>query len=248
MARRLSVLFVIIALLSFSTTVHAAADNLLEGMAKKAERGVVNTLTALWEFPMQIYKGFKNGLKNDGEHKLLGGLVGICDGVKHSLGRGASGLIDLGGFWAANPTDNEGIGLPLDAEYAWQDGDPYDPFDPSFAEASLVPMKKKFLRGAGNALLCLAEIPGQVTRGIKQEDPFLGLAKGIWYTGSRVWHGIGDLLTVCLPGPTDQKGLAFDQEWPWEAFHEADFSQKAPQTPTREVIKTTTGTSEISTK
>ncbi len=247
MTRRLTAIFVLMVFLSFSTTVYAAADNLLDGMAKKAERGVVNSLTALWEFPMQIYKGFKNGVNNDGENKLLGGLVGICDGVKHSLGRGISGLTDLVGFWAANPTDNEGIGLPLDAKYSWEEGDPYNPFDPSFAEASLVPMKKKFMRGAGNTFLCLAELPGQITKGIKEEDPFLGLAKGIWYTGSRALHGISELLTVCLPAPKDQMGLAFDQEWPWDALQSADYTQKAPQVPTRDIIKTT-GVKNISTK
>ncbi|MFH1753863.1 MAG: hypothetical protein ABH875_06740 [Candidatus Omnitrophota bacterium] len=241
--RRLSVLFLLVVFLSFATTVYAAADNLLDGMAKKAERGVVNTLSALWEFPAQIYKGFKNGVNGDGDNKLLGGLMGICDGVKHTLGRGISGLTDLGGFWAANPTDNEGVGLPLDAKYAWEEGEAYNPWDPSFAEASLVPMKKKFMRGTGNALLCIGELPGQLTRGIQNEDPFLGLAKGVWYTLSRAWHGVSEMLTTCLPGPKDQMGLAFDQEWPWDALQAADYTKKSPEIPTREIIKTTTGTS-----
>ncbi len=225
MGRFFVVVLAIMVFLSFTASAHAQADDLLDGMRKKLERGVVNTLTAGVEFPNKIIKGFKYGVDGEGNNKLLGGFVGICDGFKHTLGRFASGVTDVAGFWAANPANNEGIGIPLDAEYAWEDGEAYNLFDPSFGEATLAPVQNKFMRGAGNLLLCFLEFPGQVIKGSKEDDFGGGIVKGVWYTLSRAWHGASEMVTPCLPWPKDQMGVAFDQRYPWDAFHAADFSK-----------------------
>ncbi|GAI67572.1 unnamed protein product, partial [marine sediment metagenome] len=44
--------------------------------------------------------------------------------------------------------DNKNIGIPLDAEYAWEEGEPYDILNPSFTEGTLAPVTNKLFRGA----------------------------------------------------------------------------------------------------
>ena len=218
MLKRLSVVLAAIMLLSFTGTAYAASDDLVDGMGKKLVRGVVDTFTGWVEFPMQIKKGYDEGFMDNEDLKLVGAVAGIFDGFCHSLGRTASGLKDLFCFWAANPQDNEGVGIPLDAEYAWEDGDPYNIFEPDIYNGGIVPVGKKLFRGVGNALLGIAELPGQVMKGIDEGDPGMGLVKGVWYTFSRGAYGISDVMTALVPGPIDEVGLAFEEEYPWEAL------------------------------
>ena len=46
-----------------ATSAFAAADEILEGMGKKAMRGVINLVSAPVELPAQIIKGFNNGFE-----------------------------------------------------------------------------------------------------------------------------------------------------------------------------------------
>lgn len=197
---------------------HAASDELFQGMGEKLWRGIVNTLTGWVEFPAQIIKGYNEGFMGDEDNKIVGAFIGIFDGIGHSAGRTLSGVTDIVGFWAASPESNEGVGIPLDAEYAWEEGRPYDMFDPDFTEATLRPMGKKLLRGLSNGLLGFVEIPGQIIKGISERAPDLGIIKGIWYMYSREVNGLSDIVTVILPNPEDTKGLAFDEEYPWDAL------------------------------
>lgn len=154
------------------------------------------------------------------DDKIGGAIVGIFDGIGHSAGRTLSGVTDIVGFWAASPRTNEGAGLPLDAEYAWEEGEPYDLFDPDFKEATVMPVGKKLIRGLSNGLLGIVEIPGQIMKGVSEGAPDLGIVKGIWYFYSREVAGLSDIVTIILPNPEDTKGLAFDEEYPWEALVE----------------------------
>ena len=215
---RIAILAFIMVVVFSCSSVYAEGNELLEGMGKKFVRGAVNILTGWVELPMQTIKGYKRGLPGDEDNKVLGVTCGFFKGIGHSIGRTVWGVVELVGFWAANPEDNAGIGLPLDAEYAWEEGEPYNCMDPSFGEATLQPMGKKLIRGLQNGIFGFAELPGQIIRGVKEGAPDFGIIKGFWFWYSREVYGIGDLATVIFPIPEDNPGRSFDDEYPWDAF------------------------------
>ncbi|MDD4013632.1 MAG: exosortase system-associated protein, TIGR04073 family [Candidatus Omnitrophica bacterium] len=196
----------------------ATVDELMTGMGHKAWRGIINLVTGWVEIPAQIVKGYQRGIGADQNNKVGGAIVGIFTGVVHASGRTLSGAGDIVSFWAADPESNEGIGLPLEAEYAWGEGEPYNLFDPSFGEATAAPILKKFGRGIGNTLFGFAEVPGQIAKGIEAKALDLGIFKGLWYSISREIDGCFDLVTFLLPGPVETKALPFDEKWPWSAI------------------------------
>ncbi|NQT06729.1 MAG: exosortase system-associated protein, TIGR04073 family [Candidatus Omnitrophica bacterium] len=218
MFKGLTAIVIAIMLVSFATAAYASTDEFVEGMRNKLWRGAVNTLTGWVELPTQIIKGYSEGFMGDETGKVAGTVMGIFDGLCHFAGRTASGLVDLFGFWTANPVDNAGVGLPLDAEYAWEEGEPYDMFDPNLMDGGVKPIGKKLLRGAGNIFLGVAELPGQVIKGASEGAPDLGIIKGLWYWYSREVYGFSDIVTVLLPGTKDQVGMPFDEEYPWDAL------------------------------
>lgn len=191
--------------------VYATTEELIGGMGTKFVRGVVNTFTGWIEFPVQIYKGYE-------KTSFPGALVGIFTGVWYGVGRTASGVIEMASFWAADPKDNDGVGIPLDAEYAWEEGTHHNPVDPNFMDATVAPMGNKLLRGAGQAIFGFVEVPGQILKGAREKAPDFGIIKGFWYWFSRDIDGIYDVCTFWLPNPRDTKGLAFDEKWPWSAL------------------------------
>ncbi|MFH1753162.1 MAG: exosortase system-associated protein, TIGR04073 family [Candidatus Omnitrophota bacterium] len=218
MVKRAASYFMIVSVILVSTpAAYAASNDLLEGMFQKLGRGVVDVLTGWIELPAQISKGYSEGLAGDGRRKTLGAGVGIIKGISNSCGRTFSGLSDIVTFWAANPADNEGVGIPLDSDYAWQRGEPYDYFYPTFTEGVFEPMGKKFLRGLGNVTLGWAEIPGQMLKETQKGAIDLGFIKGMWYWLSRAADGFSDIFTAFLPNHVDEKGIAFEEEWPWDA-------------------------------
>jgi putative exosortase-associated protein (TIGR04073 family) len=216
MKKTVLVLFVV-AVFSCST-VYAATDDIVAGMGKKFFRGFVNVLTGWVELPMQTIKGYKRGVSGNEDDKILGTTCGFLKGIGHTIGRTAWGAVELVGFWTANPEDNLGMGIPLDATFAWEEGEPYDCYDPSFGEATLQPMSKKFLRGLGNSLFGFAELPSQVAKGVNEGASDLGIIKGLWFWYSRQIYGIADLATVIFPTPEDNTGYRFDEEYPWDAL------------------------------
>jgi putative exosortase-associated protein (TIGR04073 family) len=124
----------------------------------------------------------------------------------------------MAGFWAADPANNEGVGVPLQTTYAWEEGAPYDMAKPDLETATIKPVGNKLGRGLGNALLAFLELPGQVVKGVKLKAPDAGIVKGLWYWYSREIDGIYDVCTFWLPNPKDTKALAFDEKWPWSAL------------------------------
>lgn len=190
---------------------HASAEQLVSGMGNKLWRGIVNTFTGWIELPMQIAKGYE-------KDNVGGAFVGIFTGVWHGVGRTLSGFGDMAGFWAADPANNDGVGIPLDAEYAWEQGDHYSLTDPSFGEATLNPIGSKLGRGLGQAIFGFVEFPGQILKGIKAKAYDLGIIKGLWYWFSREVDGVYDFVTFPLPNPKDTKALPYDEKWPWSAL------------------------------
>ena len=209
-----------------ATNAHADSDNVFSGMGAKLWRGIVNTATGWIELPAQTMKGYKYGYLGNENHKVGGVLLGMLTGVVHATGRTLSGAFDIAGFWAADHPDNDGVGTPLDAEYAWEEGTPYNHFAPSYEEATLGPWSNKLLRGAGDSLGGFLEFPGQIMKGIKNKSYDLGIIKGLWYWYSRQVDGIANVSTFFLPNPPDTKGAAFDEKWPWSAFGDSFSSDK----------------------
>lgn len=222
MKKNIVCIFLAVFMLLYSVGAVYAADTegFIGGMGKKFVRGVVNTFTGWVEIPVQIAKGYNKGFPGYENNKLGGAFIGIFTGVWHSLGRTFSGFRDMAGFWAADHRDNDNIGIPLDAEYAWEDGTPHDTTKPSFQEATIAPMGNKLVRGLGDTIFGFLELPGQIVKGVKLQAPDAGVGKGLWYWFSREIDGVYDAATFAVPNPNDTKALPYDEEWPWNALSE----------------------------
>jgi putative exosortase-associated protein (TIGR04073 family) len=199
----------------------ANTEEFIGGMGKRFIRGVINTFTGWIEIPAQIAKGYNRGFGGNPNNKGVGAFVGIFDGTWMALGRTFSGFRDMAGFWAADHKTNDGVGIPLDAEYAWGEGAPYSLTKPNFAEATVEPMGNKLLRGVSDLLLGVLELPGQITKGIRIKAPDAGVVKGIWYFCSRTLDGAYDASTFLVPNPKDTTALPFDEDKPWDAMTES---------------------------
>jgi len=186
-------------------------EECIGGMGKKFARGVTNVFTGWIEIPTQISKGYKKAC-------FGGACVGVFTGLWHFVGRTFSGFGDMSGFWAADPASNEGVGIPLDAECAWEEGMHYSLTNPSFGDATITPIGKKITRGLGNAAFGFLEVPGQLVKGMRNKACDWGAGKALWYWFSREMDGVYDLATAPFPNPKDTMGLAFDEEWPWTAI------------------------------
>ena len=75
-----------------------------------------------------------------------------------------------------------------------------------------------FLYGFGEPAIGFVEVPGQIAKGMTEKAPDLGIIKGLWYWYSREVYGIGDLVSVIFPISEDNPGVAFDEEYPWDAL------------------------------
>ena len=205
-----------------SVSVFAASDEVLTGMGKKALRGGVDMVTGIVELPMQTYKGFHNGvgfIKNKPASVTVGTILGFFRGISHSAGRVGSGAKDLFGFWTANPENNDGVGVPFDAEYAWEMGSQYSYFEPSLKEG-VKPVGRKFAHGVTDAFLGILEVPGQIKEGLDDDEVLLGTGKGVWFFFSRTFNGFGDIFLSIVPNHKTTEGYAWDGEWPWSALTE----------------------------
>ena len=200
--------------------VHASTTNIPQGMGHKAVRGAVNLVTGIVEVPAQTAKGYKKGfkfIKNNFGSKTVGTILGLFRGFGHTAGRVSWGGMELFGFWAANPEDNQGVGIPFDAEYAWQQGEQYDLFKPSFKEG-VKPIGQKFLHGVANGFGGIAEVPGQIKLGISEGHPIKGVGKGFWFWFSRMTYGFSNIWTSLVPNEPDNLGYPFNGKWPWSAL------------------------------
>ena len=220
MAKRVSAALLAIALIFSTTAVNAESQDLMGGMFNKCERGIRDVLSFWVEIPAQVVKGYYNGFAGDEHQKILGASVGIFTGAHNAVGRALSGAGELVSFWAANPASSDNVGIPFDAELAWEEGEAYDLFYPSFVEGAVVPTGNKLFRGVNNLLFGIAEIPGQILKGINEGEPATGIIKGFWYWGSREIQGIIDIISIFHPNHEGQKGMVFDEENAWDALFE----------------------------
>ncbi len=201
----------------------AASDEVVPGMGNKLVRGFVNGITGIVELPMQTIKGFNNGLsviENEPLSKTAGTVLGFFRGVGHAAGRTAYGGIEVVTFWLPNPESNDGVGIPLDADLAWEQGEQYSIFKPNLKEG-LMPYPRKIVRGVANGFAGIVEVPGQIVKGVSDDGAVgipVGAVKGVWFWFGRSASGYGDAILFLAPNPPDQVGYAFEQEWPWDAL------------------------------
>ena len=212
----ISIIVVAMFFVSFASYAQEA-PNYARSSIDKAQRGLTNVLTGWLELPFQVHKGYKNGAR-DGELKLLGGLFGVVRGITHGLGRTATGAYQLVTFILPNPKSNEGVGLPLDGHYAWDEGEQY-----SIPEEGVSPIGKKAMRGLSNTFLGALDGPGQFIKGMKNDKPWVGLANSIIFPVSRVLSGVYDISTALLPGSQESYGYPLEEKNAWDAFPDGEY-------------------------
>jgi len=195
-------------------------------MGRKFVRGVVNTFTGIIEWPMQTCKGYEKGvsfIENRPLSATVGTVLGFFRGIGHAAGRTGSGLTEVVAFWLPNPKDNKGVGIPLDAQYAWEMGTQYDIFKPTLGEG-LKPYPRKLVRGLGNGFGGIVDLPDQIIKGAASDSPISGTlvggVKGFWFWTGRVVHGFSEAILFLAPNPEDQLGYPFQETWFWEDVFE----------------------------
>jgi putative exosortase-associated protein (TIGR04073 family) len=210
----------LLAVFAVSTCAYAANESIFTGMVDKAVNGSINLLTGWIELPMQVYKGFDKGLdqiKREGPSKVVGGICGLFRGAIHGFGRTVWGAFELASFWAANPPDNQGVGVPLDAKYSWEMGQQYCIDKPNLPEGCK-PIGTKFVNGLTDTLLGIVEVPAQISKSANNEDGsnvFVGFLRGMWYWISREVNGVANIASFLVPNPTENMGYAYNSKWPW---------------------------------
>jgi len=215
MFRKISLILAALLFVVSSSIAFADADEAIDNMKTKIQRGAVNTFTGWMEIPAQIHKGFEQGFRGDENNKLAGVVTGGAEGALAATGRTISGVVDLIGCWALSPASNDGVGIPTEAEYAWEKGNIYDLETPNLQEATFNPIGEKVKRGLANTVFGIAEIPDHIAKGVKEGSFGWGVDKAIWHFLSRELSGVYDLVTVCFPTPQESIGYNFEKEWPW---------------------------------
>lgn len=220
MKRRVATGMALIGALLFSAPGHAVEDSLVAGMAEKGVHGLVNIATGWFELPMQIYKGYEDGVDSicaPAGSRSVGTLLGVFRGASHALGRTGWGILQLGGFWSRNPTTNEHLLQLLDATYAWEMGSKKTMTDPNI-DNGLNRVGMRLERGLRNVFGAPLEIPGQL-RKAHRECRLVGLPKGVWFMCSRIVHGTGDVVFFLLPGPEGNLNVPFEEIEGWDALN-----------------------------
>lgn len=211
----------LLVILCLATPIAIFAENVdnstyFQGCIEKTKMGFTNTLTGVLEIPFQMKNGWQDGLDGQGSKRIVACLFGSVRGAYHGLGRTANGLIQLFTFALPNPKNNDGIGVNLDGRYVWDRGKQY-----SIVNNGLRPMGRKVTRGVINGVYGLLDGPGQIIKGIKQGNPFLGLAKAIPYGFSRAAYGAYEIITCALPNNVETFGYAYSEKQPWDCYHDA---------------------------
>jgi putative exosortase-associated protein (TIGR04073 family) len=211
MRKILSVLIILSFLISI-TSVYALGPNYFEASAEKGKHGIINTFTGWLELPYQVLKGLQNGSPENNKNDLVGGVLGIFRGIVHGIGRTASGILQLVTCLLPNHQDNQGVGVPLDNEYAWQEGTEY-----CLLKDGFLPLNEKALRGLTDAVGGVLEFPYQLKNASQQDSVkggLLGVCKAIIYPVARVISGVFDLATLFLPNDSKTYGQPFDTKYP----------------------------------
>ena len=216
--------FWVILTATLCASAHAETMSIPARMGHKALRGAVDLVTGIVELPMQTVKGYQKGcapIKNRATSKGVGTVLGIFRGISHTAGRVTHGGRELFAFWTADQPSNEGIGVPFDAEYAWQMGESYSLLEPNLKEG-ITPIGRKLATGLANTFTGLIEIPRQIVNA-KEKDTSLvaGTGKGVYFFLSRTIYGATDVMGLffLVPNQESTYGYPYCGMYPW---NEAD--------------------------
>lgn len=186
----------------------AAEEDVVQACGKKLFRGVVNALTGWVEVLHQPVK------KTVRDGPVPGLTLGLLKGIWYGIGRTADGAIEAATFVLPNHQSAEEVGVPLDAEYAWEEGAP--------ARFYGQPMGNKLVRGIIDVSTFWLELPAQPTEGTRQRGAAygltVGLVKGIWFTLGRAASGVEETALFLFPNPVDTAGYPFGSLRSWEGF------------------------------
>lgn len=208
--------------------VRAADEDVVPGMGHKFVGGLIDSVTGVVELPMQTIKGYQKGVSfigNKPTSKTVGTILGFFRGCTHTVGRTAHGVINVATFWTANRESNDGIGIPLDAQYSWEQGEAHSLFKPSLKEG-LMPYPRKLGHGLADGFVGIADLPAQIVAGARAENPAtgipIGVVRGLWFSTSRITTGLADAILFLAPNPRETLGYGYDGSWPWDAFFVSD--------------------------
>jgi len=189
-------------------------------IGNKAVRGAIDLVTGIVELPMQIVKGYNKGcdpIKNEPASKTVGTILGFFRGIGHAAGRVTHGGRELFCCWTADQPSNEGIGIPLDAERSWEQGEQYSMFKPSFGEG-VKPIGRKLGLGLANTFGGIAEVPVQIMNANDADTSVLaGTGKGVYNFFSRTIYGATDVFGFffLIPNQEDTFGYPYTGLYPW---------------------------------
>lgn len=208
--------------LTMCSAAWAVEDSIKWGMCEKGSRGFVNIFSGWMEVPMQVYKGYNDGVRginSPAGSRSLGALGGLFRGMSHAVGRTGWGAFEFGGLWARNPTSNEELLLLLDSNYAWEKGS-RKAFRCPTATDGMKRVGYRMERGLRGAVLGVAEIPGQMRKADAERRRHIGIPKGVWFAASRIWEGVGDVALLPFAGPETTLNVPYEEIEPWDALHE----------------------------
>jgi len=199
----------------------ALEDHVGYGMTEKGTHGLVDIGSGWMEFPLQTYRGYNDGASFVQYPALkypLGGLLGMMRGATHTAGRTTWGVVTLMGFWTSNPPDNKSVLFLLDGEYAWDKGTKKTIFAPTFKNG-FYRLWSRYARGIEDPIIGLGEIPGQAYKTSREGHNWLrGVPRGMWFSVSRCYNGLADLILLPLPGPEMTFGVPYDELKPNDAL------------------------------
>ena len=221
--RGLLAVCLVVGVLFAAVGAYAVEDSVACGMLEKGSHGLVNIVTGWWELPLQVKKGYDEGIPalkgKPAGSRSLGAFLGIFRGGGQAVGRTGWGVLQLAGFWTRNPTDNSHLRQLLDAEYSWEKGTKKSMCCPKL-DNGFDRVGQRFERGVRNVVGCLAEVPGQIRRSDRERNIYVGLPKGIWFAASRAWYGVGGVVTFPFPSPETDLNVPFDEVEGWDAICE----------------------------
>ncbi len=186
----------------------AATEDFFKACGNKILRGAADVLTGWVEVVNQpVKKTWRDG-------PVSGLTLGLLKGVWYGIGRTAHGAVELATFPLPNHQSNEDVGVPLDAEFSWEEGAP--------ARQYGQPIGNKLVRGVIDLFTFWLELPAQPAEGTRQRGAghgcTVGLVKGIWFTLGRAASGVQETALFFFPNPVDTAGYPFSNLRAWEGF------------------------------
>lgn len=187
---------------------YRATDDFAAACVNKILRGGTNVVTG-W---IEIFNQATKKTRSSGPAQGL--TVGVLKGLWYGVGRTLHGAAELVTFPLANHQSNEDVGVPLDAEFAWEEGTP--------AREYGGPIGNKVVRGVVDLSTGWIEVGAQPVLVSRAKGSVYGwtagLVKGLWFGASRLASGAVEAAMFVFPNPVDTAGYPFASLRAWDPF------------------------------